>query len=153
MLLQPRQCRGTFDIASNLFAKASQSDRLQEKTESISLASEGFSLLVTFNSLLVRGLVKFLKNCLFDLRFEIGEFSVNFVLQKCHTSLFVFSCGSAVTFHEGTQKPTHPNETTICTNDFRTVCTNRPLFSLSLLLSKKPKKQTERVCANCLCKL
>ena len=47
-----------------------------------------------------------------------------------------------------TQKITHPNKNTVCASAFGTVCRNCAPFS-----SKTSRKQPERVCANCLCKL
>ena len=45
-----------------------------------------------------------------------------------------------------TQKNTHPNKSTICANNFGTICTNCPPFPC-----KTSRQQPKRACTNCLC--
>ena len=48
-----------------------------------------------------------------------------------------------------TQKTTHPNKSTVCANNFGTICTNcRPPYPFKI-----SRRHAKRVCANCLCKL
>ena len=47
-----------------------------------------------------------------------------------------------------TQKTNHPNKSTVCTNNFGTICTNCPPFPFKI-----SRTQAKIICANCLCKL